>query len=368
MSKKKTIISLMLVMWLSLIVIGCTEKTEGSKNKESFTISSQMLNTTYQGTNFEDERVISFVYKYSEKENMKIEIRPQGASRLPNVGSMYLVNSEDEKIYLEMFSDSLMPYKVYAENNGTNKRKEMNKIWTGGWHGADGSSFNLPSSAINTKFELYIDGERIDGNTKEAITTNEAVILIENLLCAYNTVDLNTGYNGNSRPVMKETQTLTLKNGNIEVSSEIEALEDISMKTMYGIAMNINSMNSNSTIRYMGTSDEGEKPAIVETQETYIHDSGVKSDSSICNRVIAENKDTGDVLEMYMDTEVGLGNYDNLSDKRPMAFTANYKKIYFNLVDEKELSLSKGQKASFVGGWNIYNKNYGSTLKNVIDN
>lgn len=367
MGKKKKIIIMKLVVLLVLFVgfIGCSKQDKVSNN--SIFVTAKTTNNTYQGVTFNNERTISFLFTYTDKENMEIEITPGGASRLPNIGSFYLVNINDindRKIYLETFSDWLMPYKVYAKNNSTNTRKENEKIWTGGWHGANGSTFDLPSSGINIRFDLYIDGKKIEGNINEAIECEEATIIIENLICAYNTVDLNAGYNGNSRAVLKETQTLTLRSGDIEVNNEIEALEDIAIKTAYGIAMNINNMSTDSTIKYIGTNDESEKAAIVEGGEVYIHDSGFKSDKNKCSSIVAENKLTGDVLEAYINNDIGIGNYEYISDDTPMAFTSNYKKAYYNLVNGKDLSMNKGEKVSFTGGWRIYNKLYSIKGKN----
>ena len=47
-----------------------------------------------------------------------------------------------------------------------------------------------------------------------------------------------------------------------------------------------------------------------------------------------------------------------------MAFTSNYKKAYYNLVNGKDLSMNKGEKVSFTGGWRIYNKLYSIKGKN----
>lgn len=349
----------LLVLFLGIIYI----KLKNVKlDNNAISISSRVENVKYKNTDFKNERVISFSFNYNEKQDMLIEIRPQGASRLPNIGSYYLVDKYNEtikkNIYLEMFSDCLMPYKVYANNNSTNYRKEYNAIWTGGWHGAAGDNFDLPSSAKNIKFDLYIDGEKIEEDSNEIITTNEAVIIIENLIDAYNTVDLVSGYDGNSRAVLKETQVLTLTDGKISVNTKVEALEDVTIKTMYGLAMNINVDDGNTFIKYIGTDDESEKPLAIGGEEVYLNDSGTKNEKYRCSKVSVINKSTGDVLEMFLDNSVGLGNFEYITDTVPMAFSTNYKKVYYNLVNGKNLVLKKGEYINFYGGWNIYNKNY----------
>lgn len=337
-----------------------TNKLNSADNKIS--ITSHTEDTIYEKVEFKNERVISFGFSYNDGQDMIIEVRPQGASRLPNIGSYYLSNNNEENskraLYMEMFSDCLMPYKVYANESSTNIRTEFNQIWTGGWHGASGDNFELPSSAKNIRFELYVDGKKIEENIDETIKGNEAVIIIENLIDAYNTVDLENGYDGNSRAVLKEIQTLTLTEGKISVNTEVEALEDVTIKTMYGIAMNVNVSEGSTVVNYMGSNDESEKPLVVGGSEVYLHNSGIKSETNKCYKVSVTNKDTGDVLEMFLDTDDGLGNFEYIGNDIPMAFSTNYKKIYYNLVNGKNLKLSKGETVSFSGGWNIYNKNY----------
>lgn len=365
-NKRNKFIDLLIFTLIILVIAIIYKKMNNiklnSNTSNSISISSYIENTVYENVEFENERVISFSFNYKDGQDMLIEIRPQGASRLPNIGSYYLVDksteNKEKKLYMEMFSDCLMPYKVYANSNSTNSRSEYNQIWTGGWHGAAGDNFELPSSAKNIKFELYVDGKRIEENSNGVINGNEAIIVIENLIDAYNTVDLINGYNGNSRAVLKETQTLTLTDGKISVNTEVEALEDITIKTMYGIAMNVNVVGENTFVKYIGTVNESERLLVVGGEEVYLHNSGVKSENNKCSKVSVTNKYTGDVLEMFLDTSVGLGNFEYISDTTPMAFATNYKKIYYNLVNGKGLKLKKGEMVSFSGGWNIYNKNY----------
>ena len=64
------------------------------------------------------------------------------------------------------------------------------------------------------------------------------------------------------------------------------------------------------------------------------------------------------MLEAYINNDIGIGNYEYISDNTPMAFTTNYKKAYYNLVNGKDLSMNKDEKVNFIGGWSIYNKNF----------
>lgn len=364
-NKKAFIVISTITLLIIIITIAIGYKrinTTKLNSSNKILITSHTEDTIYENVEFKNERVISFGFTYNNEQNMVIEIRNQGASRLPNIGSYYLSNNNEQNykrnVYMEMFSDCLMPYKVYANEGSTNPRNEFNQIWTGGWHGASGDDFKLPSSARNVRFELYIDGQIFEENIDGTIKGDEAVIIIENLIDAYNTVDLENGYDGNSRAVLKEIQTLTLTDGKINLNTQVEALEDITIKTMYGIAMNVNVSEGNTVVKYMGSNDESEKPLFTGGEKVYLHNSGVKSKENKCYKVSVTNKDTGDVLEMFLDTDNGLGNFDYIGDDIPMVFSTNYKKIYYNLVNGKNLKLSKGEKVSFSGGWNIYNKNY----------
>lgn len=360
-NKKIKLLSILLTMSIAFGMVGCYR---GIKTSDEYIyISLENEDNTYQGVTYKDEKVISFSYDYNEGQNMEVEIRQLGANRLPNIGNLYLVDKSGEtndkkELYLEMFSDLLMPYKVYAKSNSLNTRTESQLTWTGGWHGANGSTFDLPSSAVNTKFNLYIDGEKIEETKTELIKCKEAVIVIENLICGYNTVDLISGYYGNSRAIVKESIELTLTKGNIKVSNEVEALEDIIMKTMYGLALNINPQKENISIQYIGTDDKVLEPIISNDESIYIHNSGAKNRTNTCTSIKATDQDTLDVMEVYIDTNIGIGNFEYISDETPMAFTTAYKKIYYNLVNGKRLEMKKGDKLRFEGGWNIYNEKY----------
>lgn len=364
-NNKKMFKDISIIMIFTIIItaiMGCEKLNNKAVIKgEKISITSHTEDTIYEKVEFKNERVISFKFSYNNGQDMIIEIRPMGASRLPNIGSYYLSSESEESqkaLFMEMFSDCLMPYKVYAHKNSTNSRNEFNQIWTGGWHGADGDNFKLPSSAKNIKFELYVDGKKIEKNIEEDIKCNEAVIIIENLIDAYNTVDLQNGYDGNSRAVIKETQVLTLTSGKIRVNTEIEALEDVTIKTMYGIAMNVKVNEDNTVVNYIGSKDQEEKPLVVGGGEIYLHNSGTKSKDNSCYKVRVTDKESGDILEMFLDKDNGLGNFEYIGKDIPMVFSTNYKKIYYNLVNGKNLNLSKGEKVTFSGGWNIYNKNY----------
>ena len=78
---------------------------------------------------------------------------------------------------------------------------------------------------------------------------------------------------------------------------------------------------------------------------------GNKTQSS-CNKLIL-NKGS-DYLEMKIDTSYGLGKLKYVSDSSPLMWCADYNKTYFNLVKDKDLTLTKGDVICWSGEYKIY--------------
>ena len=163
-----------------------------------------------------------------------------------------------------------------------------------------------------------------------------------NYIQGYNT----TGKNGSSsREVLKETVNYVIYSGKIDIDLHIEALEDISIVRYYGLQTQNYSWKG--TVTYINGTNQK-----VTADNSLQNNPGNKEEFPGVT-TIRQSSVNGDILEAWIDNQIGLGKYDYLKDNKPCAFTESYGKSYFDLVNGKELSLKKGEVIYLKGGYRL---------------
>ena len=143
---------------------------------------------------------------------------------------------------------------------------------------------------------------------------NTVFIKVINLIQAYNTVDIK-----NNREVIQEEYILSIKNGKVDVSLTISALEDIIIERYYGL-QTVNAAWGNS-IHYVN----GIHKSRVNIYRSS-NNSGEKKDFPLVNRFVLKDKENYHQLIAWIDNEYGLGTFKYVTDNQPLTFTESYGK------------------------------------------
>ena len=69
------------------------------------------------------------------------------------------------------------------------------------------------------------------------------------------------------------------------------------------------------------------------------------------NSIILIDKSNQHRLKLVLNTGEGIGTSEYLGDGLPKAFSASYRKSYFNLVNGKELIMKKGETVFWKGSY-----------------
>lgn len=105
------------------------------------------------------------------------------------------------------------------------------------------------------------------------------------------------------------------------------------------------------TVTYVGKSNTITYDALINSN------SGNKKENNNIYALILTSKDHNHKLTAWLDKTYGLGTQEKVSDNLPSAFTTNYGKSYFNLINGEEIILNQNEKLYWRGGY-IFNATY----------
>ena len=204
-------------------------------------------------------------------------------------------------------TDWFAPYKVQAVNNPTGDVPAGNDYFTGGNHRSNNTGSGGGVTAVEDSLSIMFGGETPRINDV-VYNTNEVVVKWANLVQGNNT----SKSDGTGRAILKESWTMKISENGIEVENDIEPLEDIVIKTYYGIQAYTPSAN----VIYVG--GETRTPVAINS----VSNSGNKT----CRTAMIF--DSNFSYSVSVDA-VDLGLYENA----PYSFlTTNASKLYAYLV------------------------------------
>src|SRR5699024_7164318 len=232
-------------------------------------------------------------------------------------------------------SDFPSPYRVRAANNPI---ADNGVRVTGGNHGTSGGNGFKTGEPVS--IQTYIDGKELTSGSYA--TDGEITVVCRNRACGYNTIDLDTGHR---RDIIEEVVTYRFAGGIgvAEISMEIIALEPVIHYTYRGIQFQKGTWGDRG---YVPTSSDG----IVDINAS--HNFTDATDVNLGNRLVAYNGSTNDMLVMYLNTQYGLGTFENNTENH--RFFLNASKGYSNLTDDgAELAVGENESLFWFGGYSF---------------
>jgi hypothetical protein len=288
---------------------------------------------TMKVNNYEGYLHIDF---FDKDKNMQISFNRCGINQLFSIAkvSYYSTLSDHyQKHPSNEFSsctDWIGPYYVSGTSSVSSG---LSQKFTGGWHGSNGDGTGAPT-AQTVNVSLSIDGETSTGNFEH--DAKQVDIFVSNLIHGYDFVQTN-------KTLIKENVHYTIKsNRQIDVEVQIEALEDLVIQRYYGLqSQNFAIFDS---VKYMTMQNQ-----VINT-ESINKNSSCRSNNEL-NTVLLTDNENIHRLKMVLNMNEGLGAVNNLGAGTPRAFSANYRKSYFNLVNGRDLMLRKGGTTFWKGSY-----------------
>jgi len=231
-------------------------------------------------------------------------------------------------------SDWIGPYIVEAVNV-----PDAKPAFTGGNHAFDGG-VGGSATARTISVDVVADGKPVaDG---ACVPCSEAVIVAVNEVQGFNTKK----ENGTGDAVLRETVEFTIACGTVKVRHRMEMLTDVCIHKYYGL-QTVNSLWSGE-VQY-GTDTSCSEPL----PSFGANDSGPKSEHPDIDRFLIRSPDGRHEVLAWLDRSVGLGRLDWLADFLPVAFTMNYGKTYFNLINGTRPIFRIGDVLAWCGGYSF---------------
>ncbi len=257
----------------------------------------------------EDKVYMGFSYKANE--DFWIEFAPRGANNLMGISKFILTPHRNrwtmnvfkqvrKKEILDACTDWIGPYMV-RKGLGPST---LDSNFTGGWHALE------------------------DDTVPTAITVKHQVVgislVVINRIQGYNTTD-------SKEDILEEHVTYTVTENGIEVQVVTKALTDCTIERYYGLQSQ-NAFHDGKVV-YRGSEDT--PYAVDESSNALPHKDATEKVYSVYS-MSGKHR-----LKVTLDTGYGLGKGDYVAEDVPYAFSLNYKKSYFNLVNSMELPLKK---------------------------
>lgn len=275
------------------------------------------------------DSTIQVGFEYGEK-YMLLDFKKSGVNSLMAVSKVSIKDGNKITTLMNSCTDWIGPYIVRADRNGN----KNTPAFTGGWHGFNGDK-KTTATARTVSYLVYADNKKVVKN--KAIGCDNINLQIINLVQGYNTKEIN----GKGRHILKELINYSINGFTINVSTHIQALEDITIEQYYGLQTQNSAWRD--LVEYVKV-DLG-------NVYTYNGFSGYiysKSASEV-QKYILKSKD--DMLIAWMDTNLGLGKRQYLSKDKAYAFTLSNGKSYFNLINGVEAKMKKGANLMWTGGY-----------------
>ena len=316
---------------------------------------------------YDGSGIVQIKRKLDSDNDLMIDFRKCGVNNTPNIYGVYKVlNSEKlpstnftaAETLLTSGTDFLGPYVVSAKNN-IDGDSALTGYFTGGWHGYDGNISATPSllnaTSTNLSFSVYADGNLV-GN--EIAYGDYIKLEFENLVQASNTKKAD----GTGRGVLKEHYTIIITpDRGLEVECEITILEDVFIKTYYGLQSNYSNVKTDGKLLLIdGVGSYTKDTVVYDIAKNYVpmasvssgdilFTAGSKENGSRCNKV----KVKSDIIK----SEMSLKEPIKYTDYVPTSFDglvlfSGYGKIYFTQI--KDTDFTANTVLNWVGGYKFY--------------
>lgn len=280
-------------------------------------------------------RSLQVVQKYSDTEDLVMNVRPTGVNRIINIAPPQFIKNSDAAV-------STALDRAYSRAGAENMSESdwlgphyIGGNWYGGTHGTSGEGGTPTGLSDNVR--LLVNGKSVDA-TQDLRQYAASVELLW---------DTYAGGETKSDALLVEHHSLRFDGTVWHVSTTIEFLAGVEWQAYYGMQCVYGVWNS--TISY----DGGTPQSIAENA------SGGNAHSTATDRKLCEtmllNKGS-DYLRMYLDPYYGIGDRRYLSGNTG-AFTATYNvskngKAYFGMVNGAQMR--KGATVSFLGQYRFY--------------
>jgi hypothetical protein len=283
--------------------------------------------------NYENHVSIDF---FNDNKNMQLSFYRCGINQLFGIAKVSYYSSLSDHLQkhpsgeFTSVTDWIGPYYVCSASSA---QAGLAKKFTGGWHGSNGDGTGNPT-AQTTEVRISADGETSDSNFDRSC--QQVDLTVVNLIHGYD-------FELTNKNLLKESVHYTVKsNRNIDVEVQIEALDDLVIQRYYGLqSQNFAIFDS---VKYLAGNN------IVNTAAINTN-SSCKSNNGL-NAIMLANVQNMHRLILTLNTTEGLGATSNyLGAGIPRAFSANYRKSYFNLVNGQDLSLKKGEMVFWKGSY-----------------
>lgn len=282
-----------------------------------------------------DESGHVFIDFFSDQQNMQIGLYPCGVNQLFGIAEVsYFSNQDDHhqgKASLQFFSctDWIGPYFVCSS---VNRNSGLTQRFTGGWHGSNGDGTGVPTASTKSMF-IRTDDKLQNG--KFEMESRQIDLEVTNLIQGYDHAVA-------GRDLLLETVHYRITpDRKIDLDVTIKALDDVEIQRYYGLQSQnfpiFDSVGYASNERVINT-------AMVNTNSSCSSNSGL-------NTIMLTDAGSGHRLRLVLNTNEGLGTADYVAPGVPRAFSASYRKSYFNLINGKELVLKKGEKVFWKGAY-----------------
>ncbi len=289
----------------------------------------------YTMTVHKTDRDVFVSYRYLKNTDMHLIIGKCGVNNLISLKAIYLNTNYTGNVipldtiratnFMTSCTDWIGPYTVksleHDDGGGPN--------FTGGWHGNNVEGKEVPT-AKTEKFSVKIDNEELSDN--KVYYCDYVQISVTNYIQAYNTKKI-------MRDVLKEEVKYDVTPNKVKVEVVSTALEKVLLQRYYGLQAQNKEFE---IIEYSNS-------ILAKCREN--SDSGPYNKDNIANFFKLISKNGIYNMVVALDTGFGLGNFENLSDGLPTIFTQDYGKTYFNLVNDIDKTIEKGDSIKWRGSY-----------------
>ena len=267
---------------------------------------------------------IGISYPYGD-DMLTVFLNKRGGNNLFDFRS---IKTTTETLFDALLSDWHSPFVVAAVNNADGDAPD-NQYFTGGSHQTNNANSGGAATARTSTLKFYADGKLITaGDFGKA---DRIEMRWTNLVQGYNT----TKADGNGREILKENHTLTFVNGKFEAFVELIPLEDVTLKTYYGLQGIMTAAYSK--IRYWGGTNRAEHTGVSESGDL----------TTYCMECYSDRHK----MHMEIDPLLDLGKRsDAFANGTKGAFSTEYGKCYFSIVN-KAVTMSANNAYYLRGSW-----------------
>ncbi|USA54569.1 hypothetical protein NDN13_05075 [Acinetobacter sp. C32I] len=275
----------------------------------------------------------------------RLSFGPNGYNSLPNLISLDRAPFGDRNTaqWINVNSastDWLPPLVVEAVNDGDGK----SQIYTGGNHGADGSAGG-GNTARNIHYQILADGQPMKMGEAFGGNAEKVSVQIVNELTAFNTTGTVDPENFPSRYVLSQSFAVDIYCGSMEISSEVKAYEQISVRTDNG--PQTVSVGYQESMLYLDGQFATRVPFDNSTN------SGIKTQYPKVWALILQHSVNGQFVA-WMDREYEAGDGRYVSGNAPYirgGFTTNTKFYHAAVAGGIRAELQMGEKYKWRGGY-----------------